>query len=508
MPTLADKQNQTHERGAFNQTRSKFPAPNVHHHVHTFPGWQRSVGNRAVQRLMQSQAGNRRGGSNSASARVLSNQSIQQAAEHGTAGSGNALPHLNTIQRAFGHHDVSHSRAHHGPRAAAAARSMGASAYTFGDQVAFTGTPNLHTAAHEAAHVVQQGAGVQLSGDVGKVGDVYERHADAVADLVVQDRSAEPLLNQMAPAGLRSTGVQRQVVQRTPIETDYGEFDTTTYSDVGPRGGEQGVDMVLTFDPHKTKVDAKKIGLVQSVHVKLAGTSAGWYPVEHERRVPSGTGAGSQIDRFGGRAHGNPLFATGLPGAQDKLGDTATNANYGQHGWNYKDGTADKHQIAILKDTPTARGHGNNSSQTFETTALAVEGTQSGTYMGSVTWGWSVDGSGKFTRDPLTRKSKGKPSKEFAEAAKQWNKTAVGGTVTTTAASTNIYDATYSNPFTVDKGTELQIRKGAWVHNDEAYDLVGVTKATKPGLIGRIGVVRVNDMKESGGTPVIKLPVP
>ena len=74
---------------------------------------------------------------------------------------------------------------------------------------------DLHTAAHEAAHVVQQRGGVQLKGGVGQAGDSYERHADAVADKVVAGESAEALLSEMAgPAG-GAGGVQKQAVQRT-----------------------------------------------------------------------------------------------------------------------------------------------------------------------------------------------------------------------------------------------------------------------------------------------------
>jgi uncharacterized protein GlcG (DUF336 family) len=54
---------------------------------------------------------------------------------------------------------------------------------------------DLHTAAHEAAHVVQQRGGVQLRGGVGISGDVYERHADEV----VAGGSAESLLDRLAP---------------------------------------------------------------------------------------------------------------------------------------------------------------------------------------------------------------------------------------------------------------------------------------------------------------------
>jgi hypothetical protein len=68
----------------------------------------------------------------------------------------------------------------------------------------------LHTAAHEAAHVIQQRHGVQLLGGVGEVGDRYERNADAVADRVVAGRSASDLLAPFADgAQARGGPVQR-----------------------------------------------------------------------------------------------------------------------------------------------------------------------------------------------------------------------------------------------------------------------------------------------------------
>jgi len=325
-----------------------------------------------------------------------------------------------------------------------------------------------------------------------------------VANLVVSGRSAEALLNQMAPAGSRVSQLQRQVVQRAPIKTDFGEFDTTKYEDVGASGSEYGVDIKLTFDPDTTKVDAKKIGLTQSVRAQLAGKAVAGFPIHHERQVKSGAGEGSRIDRSALGKYGNPIYGTGENQPGDKLGDTPTMSS-AQWGWNYKDGTTDKHQIAFLKDKPTIPGRGNNSGQQFETVALAVEGTQSGTYMGSVTWGWSVDGSGKFTKDPLALKSKGKPSAGFIAAAKQWNKTSVGGTVKTTADPTNVYDNSYAVAFTVPKGTEVQVTKGFYTYKDEMYDKVTIMSGTKSGSTGRI---KVNDMKETGGTAVIKLPIP
>jgi hypothetical protein len=126
---------------------------------------------------------------------------VHLAAARGVAGGGATLPHLDAIQASFGHHDVGDVRAHVGGEAAEAAAAIGASAYATGDDVAFAATPDLRQAAHEAAHVVQQRGGVRLDGGVGQVGDAYEQHADAVAALVVQGRSAEALLDTMAHRG-------------------------------------------------------------------------------------------------------------------------------------------------------------------------------------------------------------------------------------------------------------------------------------------------------------------
>jgi Domain of unknown function (DUF4157) len=132
-------------------------------------------------------------------------------ASRGVAGPGGALPQLDRIQRLFGRHDVSGVTAHQGPAAREAAGTLGAQAFAFGNAVAFAGPPDLHTVAHEAAHVVQQRGGVQLRGGTGEVGDGYERHADAVADAVVAGTSAEPLLD--ALPGDPTTG---PAVQRSP----------------------------------------------------------------------------------------------------------------------------------------------------------------------------------------------------------------------------------------------------------------------------------------------------
>jgi hypothetical protein len=432
----------------------------------------------------------------------LDPERVHQAAQHGTSGSGGSLPHLDRIQRSFGRHDVSGVRAHTDERAAEGAGAMGAEAFAQGEQVAFGGAPSVHTAAHEAAHVVQQRGGVQLKGGVGEAGDHHEQHANAVADLVVQGKSAESLLDRYGGgSGARGGSVQR-------LDSNFGKFDTTKYDKVGPAGGEYGLDIKLTFDPDVKKVDATKIGLTQSIKYQLAGTAVGLYPNHHDRMVKGGgDGDGSQIDRFGGGPFGNPLYAANSPTGKEKnLGDTPTVAGWGQHGWAYKDKGGQHHQIAKLNDTPTLPGRTKNAAQEFETAAVAVEGKQAGTYMGSVSWGWSSDGAGKFTQKPLALVSGGAPSKGFLAAAKQWNSVANFGNVKTVASPTNVYDPSYSVAFTVAKSTDVVITSAAPIHNEETYDNVTISSGKQ---VGKSGYIKVNDLKDVGGAnPVLKLPIP
>ena len=145
----------------------------------------------------------------------LNHGQIHEAARLGTSGPSGSLPHLETIQQSFGRHDVTNVQAFTGASATAGAQAMNAAAFTMGNRIAFAGEASLRTAAHEAAHHVQQRAGVQLSGGVGQVGDKYERHADAVAELVTQGRSAEALLS-AGPDG-NTASVQRQLEEEDDV---------------------------------------------------------------------------------------------------------------------------------------------------------------------------------------------------------------------------------------------------------------------------------------------------
>ena len=187
---------------------------------------QQTIGNQAVQRLLQSQGKDHEADADRNTSTSFAHDSrqvpaddkvrgnvqpklepnatgdamnnaldIHEAALSGLSGKADPLPYLATIQQSFGRHDVTAVEAHVGGAAREANERMGASAYTTGKSVAFRQAPDMRTAAHEAAHIIQQRAGVQLTGGVGQSDDHYEQEADAVADTVVQGRSAESLLD-------------------------------------------------------------------------------------------------------------------------------------------------------------------------------------------------------------------------------------------------------------------------------------------------------------------------
>ncbi|HEY4244682.1 MAG TPA: DUF4157 domain-containing protein [Kofleriaceae bacterium] len=133
---------------------------------------------------------------------------ISQSIADSVAAATRPLPHQAAIQHAFGTHDVSKARATVGGAAATASEQLGANAFAQGEHVAFGEEPDLHLAAHEAAHVVQRQHGVQLDAKSGTPDDPYEHHADAVADAVVAGHSAAHLF-QALPRGRTGAAIQR-----------------------------------------------------------------------------------------------------------------------------------------------------------------------------------------------------------------------------------------------------------------------------------------------------------
>ena len=220
-------------------------------------------------------------------------------AARGLRGASARLPHLDTLQSAFGHHDVSTVQAKIGGSAATACDGLGAMAYASGGQVAFGSSPDLHTAAHEAAHVVQQRAGLQLNDGLGRPGDRWERHADAVADAVVQGRSAAPLLDAVASGAGSSTSVQlRPHKKKKPRgEKDFNKGDeiTSSASDVKTRG-RMGVNTALTT--------ARISGLQYAMQVKSVTQAFESYATPKVKAMDDGVSAKALFGAIAGVALG------------------------------------------------------------------------------------------------------------------------------------------------------------------------------------------------------------
>jgi hypothetical protein len=179
-------------------SRSGTGAPSAPDGAGTVQALQRMTGNQAVMRMLDIQRA-------PGDLREPSNETIRAAAVAGVRTPSTSLPYLDRIQASFGHHSIGDVQAHVGSAAARASQAMNAQAYATGNHVVFGARPDLRTAAHEAAHIVQQRAGVQLAGGVGRVGDRYERHAEAVADAVVAGNSVERLIE---PLTTNSGGVK------------------------------------------------------------------------------------------------------------------------------------------------------------------------------------------------------------------------------------------------------------------------------------------------------------
>ncbi|HZJ62385.1 MAG TPA: DUF4157 domain-containing protein [Kofleriaceae bacterium] len=238
-------------------------------------------------------------------------RAVQRAAAYGFSGPVTALPHGAAIQALFGRHDVSGVQAHVGGPAAEASQALGAKAYASGNSVAFGAAPDLHTAAHEAAHVVQQRGGVHLKSGIGEAGDSFERHADAVADRVVAGQSAESLLDSVAPAARGTAAAAAPGTAGAPIHRV--EIVGTTHNAYRPSQDAVHPDIVALYaewlrnnrfergaayvratptapraldDGHHSYVASKRANVdieIQNMGIKDVGPADDWSQVAYRR---------------------------------------------------------------------------------------------------------------------------------------------------------------------------------------------------------------------------------
>ncbi len=203
---------------------------------------------------------------------------IQEAATLGMAGGQRALPYADVIQAKFGTHDVSGITAHGGEGAREACDAMGAEAYATGTHVVLGDTPDLHTVAHEAAHVVQQRAGLSPSGGIGKSGDALEQHADRVADAVVSGGDAESVLSEKVGA---TSGASTRAVQCQDKEPGEGASPPDLSNEVN----ECSDDADLSVEPQDAEKKPDEAALPRDENEALASFRASKKPLHIPIRV-------------------------------------------------------------------------------------------------------------------------------------------------------------------------------------------------------------------------------
>lgn len=205
------------------------------------------------------------------------------------------------------------------------------------------------------------------------------------------------------------------------VETYGGTFSTDAPGKYEVRGDNMGASIRLHFTPNEL-VEAPKIGLIQTANSVKDGNPVALRPEIEERSNTAEEGdEGRHIDRMGGRT--NPMYgANNPPGGSTDLGASATagNAHFG-HRTRQPDGTHDTDD-AWLTDAPRLGwSAGETGRQTFETTALCLEGDMAGTYLGSVTWGYDRQADGSIDLRTLEVASMGVPSGQFMTSAEKWN---------------------------------------------------------------------------------------
>lgn len=426
--------------------------------------------------------------------------------------------------------DFSAVRVHQGPHAEA----LGALAYTQGNAVHFGpgqydpgSQRGQELLGHELAHVVQQregrvastrqAKGVALNDDQG-----LEREADVLGQKAARGEQAR--------TGPGAPGqVSSDVVQRAAMPTHFGTFDTAEYEPIRSTatGQEIGVEILLEFTPGQN-VDATAIGLTQALRPTREGNPDPAGPAAERRTVASGAGAGHYVDQLPGSP--NPIYATG---ANQRAGGSAqdlavyetvptralnareqaevaaqtgvsgkSHTGWGQNGHRYmKDGVLVGPRNATLYDAPK-RPVANDSGQVFETTALAIDGAQEGTYYGSVQWGWQRDGSGNFSMLPLSLVSRGVPSVNFLSAAAVWNGATEDVGLETSADPTHVLADNLRVSFTVPRGTRLQ-SNGTGQASGNTYHSVTIQDGTN-----RTGWVLASDTTQMDvGRATVNLPL-
>jgi hypothetical protein len=401
----------------------------------------------------------------------------------------------------FGH-DFTQIRIHDDATAARSTEALDARAYTLGNHIAFgpgeyapqTGRGRA-LLAHELAHTLQQRhvhVGPAMIPSVGESHNTAECEADAAATLALSARSVPPRTPRIPTLG---SGIGARI-QRA-VKTWAGVFDTAQYEEkreIGDGGfANLGVDITIVFTPGAA-VNAEKIAFVQSVSRTIDGVPEPQREPhfanksedkdlkkkeaerdERERKTAEerslqdyDTPPGGHIDA--GLSHRTPLTGMLDPKkGENKLSqspEATGSARLTEFGWRCKTCKPPTKDATLTDPTRLPVKLSSSVDASFETTALAVQGAQEGTYYGSVTWGWTkaagenqphkkpfqpggrqpskpIDKSGDFESKSSA------PSSEFADIAHLWNQS------TSSIGEKSIPLPEFEDKFIKTKKTEL-----------------------------------------------------
>jgi hypothetical protein len=307
--------------------------------------------------------------------------------------------------------DLSSVRVHAGPASSQAAESLGARAYTLGNDIhlgaeanRLSGSERAHLLAHEAVHTVQQGLqSVSPRGQlaVSNPHDAAEIEADHIARSVLSPATRAPSTSLAMRDHLRASPVAAHtvsrvaapLVQRDIIKSDTvrdGTFDLNLVKETDG-AGSTGLKGTIKFTPSATSPNASVIKLLQVARLEDIGAGGDyvWTGAESDKNLmqttanaTTGVEPGYMVDHLASVA--NPRTAKGDAKVLPYYRTYFSNATHSQDG--SKSGATIQH--ASLWDWPKWASSGRFS---FETAAKSVN---SGYVYASVRWGFTVTNPG------------------------------------------------------------------------------------------------------------------
>jgi len=403
---------------------------------------QRSVGNQAVQRLLEANTDDVKGVSATteiarfghdfsripvhapaefAGPPSLRLPSAKLAGPHAalvpvSRGGGHVVPQelRKRVEVATGA-DLGGVRIHTGSAAQQVARMLNARAYTVGNDIHFARgyyhpgqREGDRLLAHELVHTIQQGSGAvpQTKLDISKPGDAAEVEADVIADSII-DGQAEA----HGPMPMRISA-RRKAISRVEFKSGGAKFKLDPYAVVDSDNGKDSARQVgVNFDITYTSAEtyrSDKIGFIQTMKT-TKDNKPYLFTNEKPRATTAKEGeAGWAIDRLAGKK--SPFYA------QEDTGIAGVNTKFG-----YRKSKTDAKDAWMHDRLALNRAVGQKV--TVDAVAFALDETNS-KYLGGISWGFATDAKGNTKTKPAALKSTGDPSGIQKAALKKWNEQA------------------------------------------------------------------------------------